>query len=411
MRYAAVVVIATMIAAGVRATEVSAGEGRSQEEVQKAEMTEFHIAGTVAADRSEVYVLDTENGRDTIATAKVKKGRFRIEGVAEKGKKLSLLVEGSGYRKPFFNDGEKMVVDLVSNKYIKASEQNKKLIEIDNKLDALDEQEMKYAEPILKHIESARLEPTLMRAEDILRQPWNKEAFMKREPEKMERLLPLIEEKKGILRKAVEENLDNLIPTVYYDYYVMLILGYDEEKELEVLKSGGEFSRTKMAKERVATIEERQAKEAARRAAVDAMIGKSLVDIDLEDMDGKTVKLSEMCTKGKYVLIDIWTTYCGPCRVSMPELAKALEKYKDKEFEILSVSVDDDRAAWKSGVERLGMTWKNAYEGNGFESRIAKEYHIHGVPTGVLIDPEGKIATIKHPLKVISEDLPEIFGN
>ncbi len=120
-------------------------------------------------------------------------------------------------------------------------------------------------------------------------------------------------------------------------------------------------------------------------------VGTLFVDFEMQTPEGKTVKLSDYVGKGKVVLVDFWASWCGPCRREMPNLVEAYAKYKDKNFEIVGVSLDQDGAAWKEAIEKMDMTWPQMSDLRFWQSEGAQLYAVNSIPHTVLIDGSGKI--------------------
>ncbi|RFM32444.1 TlpA disulfide reductase family protein [Chitinophaga silvisoli] len=120
-------------------------------------------------------------------------------------------------------------------------------------------------------------------------------------------------------------------------------------------------------------------------------IGVMAQDFSQNDTTGKEVKLSDF--RGKYVLVDFWASWCKPCRAENPNLLKAYNKYKDKNFTILGVSLDEEQTkkAWTGAVQKDGLPWTQVSELKGFEGKAAKLYGVTAIPSNFLIDPSGKI--------------------
>lgn len=120
-------------------------------------------------------------------------------------------------------------------------------------------------------------------------------------------------------------------------------------------------------------------------------IGVNATDFTQNDSTGKPVKLSDF--RGKYVLVDFWASWCHPCRAENPNLLKAYDKYKNKNFTILGVSIDDvnGRKAWLHAVAQDGMPWTQVSELKGANSQAALAYGITAIPANFLISPDGKI--------------------
>jgi thiol-disulfide isomerase/thioredoxin len=110
----------------------------------------------------------------------------------------------------------------------------------------------------------------------------------------------------------------------------------------------------------------------------------------LLDVNGKAVKLSDF--RGDLVLIDFWASWCGPCRQESPNMVKLYNTYKNKNFTILSVSLDEDPAKWKEAIQRDGLVWKtHVSDLRGWKSGMPQLYGFDGIPFTVLVNPEGKI--------------------
>jgi len=122
--------------------------------------------------------------------------------------------------------------------------------------------------------------------------------------------------------------------------------------------------------------------------AMQLSIGKTL-DFTLTDDKGKEFKLSSL--KGKYVLVDFWASWCAPCRAENPNLLEAYNALKDKNFEIVSISLDETKGAWLKAVAADGMPWTQVSDLKGFKSDVAVRFGINAIPQNVLIDPNGVI--------------------
>lgn len=106
---------------------------------------------------------------------------------------------------------------------------------------------------------------------------------------------------------------------------------------------------------------------------------------------GKLINLSDF--KGKYVLIDFWASWCGPCRVENPNLVATFHQFKDKNFTILGVSLDRNRENWLKAINDDKLTWDQVSDLKYFENEVAKLYAVQGIPTNILVDPNGKIVS------------------
>lgn len=122
-----------------------------------------------------------------------------------------------------------------------------------------------------------------------------------------------------------------------------------------------------------------------KKTAIGVMAG----DFTQPDVNGKMVSLSSF--KGKYVLLDFWASWCGPCRVENPGVLKAYNKFKDKNFDVFAVSLDEKKDNWLKAVKDDAMPWTQVSDLRGWKNSAANMYAITAIPQNFLIDPSGKI--------------------
>ena len=118
-------------------------------------------------------------------------------------------------------------------------------------------------------------------------------------------------------------------------------------------------------------------------------IGQVAPEFTLPDTEGTPVKLSDF--RGKYVLLDFWASWCPPCRRENPNVVKAFQAYKDKNFTVIGISLDKDKAKWLKGIADDNLTWTHLSDLKYWDSEIPALYGVRAIPSNLLLDPEGVI--------------------
>lgn len=182
--------------------------------------------------------------------------------------------------------------------------------------------------------------------------------------------------------------LQNLNPDTDFDYYEKVI------SSLDGIANGNEYY---------------DALSAEVKAMKALATGSVAPEISLPQPNGEILSLSDL--KGKYVLIDFWASWCGPCRRENPNVKRVYEKYHNRGFEILGVSLDKAQGAWVSAIEQDGLTWKHVSDLKYWQSEVVPLYQIQGIPLTVLVDKDGKIIAKNLRGQALEEKLAQIFGN
>lgn len=135
--------------------------------------------------------------------------------------------------------------------------------------------------------------------------------------------------------------------------------------------------------------------------------GKEAFEIALPSLKGDTLKLSSL--KGKVVLLDFWASWCGPCRSANKDMAKVYSRFKDKGFEIFSVSLDDNIKAWEKAVEKDKITWLQVNDSGGWQAKTAAQWNIFALPTTYLVGKDGKLLAMDLSDKQLEKVLKDLL--
>jgi thiol-disulfide isomerase/thioredoxin len=233
--------------------------------------------------------------------------------------------------------------------------------------------------------------------------------------EEIEAIQKKLEAIEGEKEKYAQHFIDSIFPSKAIFFIVPVLnkeeyIDYQYELSKRLLK---EYPDLTMAKNYAGTMENIVAQrneylEKQKNSPISE--GKEVPDIALPDPEGKVVKLSDL--KGKYVLIDFWASWCGPCRAENPNVVKTFEKYKDKGFRIYSVSLDASKEAWLKAIQKDNLQhegWYHVSDLKQWESSVVPDYGLHSIPFTVLLDKNGKVIAKNLRGAQLEEKLKEVL--
>lgn len=204
-----------------------------------------------------------------------------------------------------------------------------------------------------------------------------------------------------LMSDAVEMNRDNIYGVTTFLNNAYAFLSPEEVMEQIALFPAEWQQRRELTELREAT---------ERKLRVSA--GHPYIDIAAKNADGGEVSLKSVVEnrRNKYVLLDFWASWCGPCMGEVPHLKKTYDEFRKKGFEIYGVSFDEDRGDWLGAVEQNDMNWLHVSEVKGFDNQAAKDYAIQGIPSNFLIDGQGTIVAKNLRGEALYEKISELLA-
>lgn len=200
----------------------------------------------------------------------------------------------------------------------------------------------------------------------------------------------------NIIRKGMADNITNPVGIMLFKlYYRQNPIAITEKLLSQIPADYKNDATVRQIAERINII---------KRAAT----GKPFVDFTLLTPDKKKTSLSDYVGKGNVVLLDFWASWCGPCRREMPHLIELYNKYKDKHFTVIGISLDNDHEAWVKATKALNIPWTQMSDLRGWQCEAARLYDIKAIPQTVLISKDGTIAARNLSIPELENKLNEL---
>lgn len=346
---------------------------------QQTAAPQFSISGEVKGlpEGSAVFLTDASNPTDTLSSGRVKDGMFVLGGHVEEPNLYELNFDAARKKTPLFmgNDRMKITGNMNDLAHLKTtgSSSNDDFVEF-----------------------QTRFTPYFSRLNALITQANSESAIAKRDP--------LFQHYK-LLTDTIFTVLDGFIrekPSSYVSPFVLVVVNQltqdvvAQDKRLHSLSP--EVQKSYYAQYLQKTLDDSKV----------GAVGTDEIDFTQKDTAGHAVSLSSF--RGKYVLVDFWASWCGPCRMENPNVLATYQKFRNKNFTVLGVSLDKAKEPWLKAIKDDGLAWTQVSDLKFWYNEAAVKYHIQQIPSNLLVGPDGKIVGRDLRGAALQEKLCELLG-
>ena len=343
----------------------------------EAQQVKYSINGISHENGKTVYLRDRLT-RSIVDSAVVANGKFSMSGNAAKDAFMGVSTKDALWSVMLFNDGTPMTINL-NDSTLKGSPQNERLTRYDLNINA------PYSSFMMKV------------------QSMSEEERKAKEIELTGGMIIAMMKMIVGLENVFKEERETLIPVAFFSEYQSYL---GQAKLDSVLATKPVWASHPIVQQQI----QQWAYQKEQEEKKNAIIGQQFIDLEEADPDGNMHKLSEYVGKGKWVLVDFWASWCGPCKAEMPNVVAAYEKYHAKGFDIVGLSFDNKKEPWVKDIENLKMPWTHLSDLKGWNTVASKVYGVNSIPDNLLIDPQGKIVARGLRAQGLHDKLKEIFG-